>query len=146
MIKDAVKVWGAGAVLYVVIAACSASNDSSGGWVKNGGGGSSSFFDALSDPVPEAQAGEPQVNDETCTLTFQYSGMTQYYAEHLYPGKTRAQLALVRTLVNFPTNGSVLPGYASTASAQTYVDDGKVAVWCGSDAKASSYTVTFVLP
>ena len=145
MTKDVLRALLAGSVIYVVIAACSSSSDGGSGWVKNGGGGSS-FFDALTDPVPEAQAGEPQVADEPCSQTDQYSGQTFYYAEHLYPGKTRAQLALVHALLNFPASAGAMPGYASMSSAQTYVADGKVAVLCGYDSTVASYTATFVLP
>jgi hypothetical protein len=148
MMKDVAKAFAGGAVLYVVMAACSAS-DGGSGWVKNGasgggfGGAGGSFFDALTDPVPNAEAGEPQVAQEACDKTVPAGTQTMYYAEHLYPGKTKAELVLVHAFSDFNPDGSSLPGYSDLASSIMYVADGKVAVYCNME---PGHTATFVLP
>jgi hypothetical protein len=148
MMKDVAKAFAGGAVLYVVMAACSAS-DGGSGWVKNGasgggfGGAGGSLFDALTDPVPNAEAGEPQVAQEPCDKTTTYQTQTFYYAEHLYPGKTKTELLMVRAFADFTPGGTNLAGYVDAVSAQQYLADGKVAVYCGFEA---GHTATFVLP
>jgi hypothetical protein len=143
VIKDVLRVLGGGAVLYVVMAACSTSGDGNQGSGKEGNGGST-FFDALTDPVSDALAGEPQAADELCNKSYVHASSTFYYAEHLYPGKSKAQLAVVHAILT-PHSGDSLkpPDYSGIMAPRQYVEDGKVAVDCGSVADA---TVTFVMP
>jgi hypothetical protein len=132
-----------GAVIYVAMAACSASEDN-GTWRRTGasdsGTGGSSMWDALSDPVPNAEAGEPTYADEPCNKTFSFGGSSQGYAEHLYPGLTKNELTLVRVVMAWDP-GYAPPGYGYGTNTYTFVDDGKVAVSC-----TPGTTVTFVKP
>ena len=89
-----------------------------------------------------SEAGEPQVAQEPCDKTTTYQTQTYYYAEHQYPGKTKTELALVRAFTDFTPGAANLAEYVDVVSWQQYLADGKVAVYCGSEA---GHTATFVL-
>jgi len=141
-----------------------------GGGVGAGGmsqGGSSqdsglrdALADAITDPTPDADAAEPTGPtsfDEPCDIDIEYApGSHIFFADHAFPGKTKAELSAIRVVLTFdediakrsPTLAP--PGYFSETSAQLLLrDDGTVATWCGSGTSASSFiakTVTFVVP
>ncbi|AKV04570.1 hypothetical protein AKJ09_11233 [Labilithrix luteola] len=144
-------------MLYVVMAACGASDRAAGLAASNddGGGGGSvdaseivdAFVDSMTNPVGDAKADPlpPDVATEKCDKILKYGGVTDYYvAEHAYPGKTAAELALVHFTITAP---NYLEGYSLQFGSGGYVRDGSVAVMCDMvNGTPSTKTVTFVLP
>ncbi len=138
-----------GAALYLVMAACGAS-DRAGSVAADGGAVDAeqlvdAFVDGLVDPVPPANAETlpPDVATEPCNKILKYSGQDWYVAEHAYPGKTAAQLALVRGMAE----STALAGYTHTFSVLVSVRDGGAAAPCNSVLSGqSNLSMTFVLP
>lgn len=87
----------------------------------------------------------PDVADEPCSKMYVAGGATQLYAEHSYPGFTRDELTRVRALGHQMGGLPLAPGYEHT-NTETWVADGKVAVYCGDAAVPTFDTVRFILP
>lgn len=101
-------------------------------------------MDALVSPVPEAQAGPlpPDVVVEQCDKMGLTVGTTTYfYAEHAYPGKSKADLARVGVVVHLPGGSPALGHGYEDVVGSPYVKDGFAAFTC-----AQGQSVTFVLP
>src|SRR4029078_12218543 len=83
----------------------------------SGTGSDSSWLDALTDPVPEAEASSrPSVATDTCNFTVADGRPGFVWAVHAYPGKTVNDLSAVRAVAHIPDaptswSGSDLPGY-----------------------------------
>jgi hypothetical protein len=129
---------GGSIVTYVVVAACAGSANTTPG----GGGArdSGSLLDAMTNPVPDAMASPQTVAVEPCDKSYVYSGTTITYAEHLFPGKSMADLVSVTVI--YATTLGAPPGYANSTSHDTWIRDGAVFGACTPGAQS----VTFVLP
>lgn len=86
--------------------------------------------DAVSEPVPDAQAAPPEVKTVQC-LQSPPTGPDYRYAEQAYPGKTANELASVIAIANYPVGSTaVMPGYQRGRIGSLFVKDGYVAVYC----------------
>lgn len=155
-------------VLYVAMAACGApagsgragelststgaggtANGASGAGSQGSGGVLGGLVDAMTNPVADAHAAlPPDVATEPCNKRAHIgdSGIDYLYAEHAYPGKTKADLTALRQLGHLTSAYVVLPGYADIAGLGAYVRDGIAAVFCGSSQAPIYDTITFILP
>ena len=151
--KNALKMLGGAIVVYVVMAACGASSnhgdatsagDDDGSIGAELDGALAALGDAVTNPVGEAAAGPTAtVVTEPCNKTGTNLGGTSFpYAEHAFPGKTKADLATLSFTINEGKDIWTSPaGYQTVIGAGAWIKDGSVAVTC-----AATSTVTFVLP
>lgn len=109
---------------------------SPGDHIAPAGTGGRSVVDAMTDPVPTAEAAtvSTDIAVEDCKMV---NGVS--LAEHLYPGKSLADLAVVRAILHYPT--PLAPGYEN-ASAGALIRDGAAAMNCAGVIDR----VTFILP
>ena len=146
----ALKLVGGSVVVYLAVAACGsgarlvATNDAS---APQDSSIVDAIVDAVTDPVPEAQAGLPPiVAVEPCNKTFVISSTTWVYAEHAFPGKTKTDLASVQTLTHYlPGQMPAPPGYSEELGLP-WARDGYSAQLCGTQPTPSVDSVTFILP
>ena len=94
---------------------------------------------------------KPEMATEFCSHTFEDPGFgTTYYAEHVYPGSTMAELAGVVAVRSIDMIGHLPPEYTLTAGSASaaqavIIGDGKVAVRCMGQSPATT-SVIFVKP
>jgi hypothetical protein len=65
------------------------------------------------------------------------------YAEHAYPGRTKAELARAAAFISVADPTAVPSGYDSATMSYLLIRDGAVAAVCNN---AEGKTITFVLP
>lgn len=135
-----------GAAVYLVFAACG----SGGGAARRPGGDSSVGGSPPSSAIPDAQAQGANGTvsaTELCSKLSEPGPAQVRYAEHLFPGRTAIELTRI-VAVEHIVGGSLLgpaAGY-NLASSTTFVQDGKVAVFCGFTNQAQAVdSVTFLL-
>ena len=140
-VREIVRTLVSGCVVYVLMAACAGSEGAGRGGsgssaTAQGGGG---VWNTVTDPVADAQAGEPEVFTEKCDKKF---GNGMPYAEHTYSGKSLTDLATLVAIVHVgAADGSAPPGF-SDYTTYVWLADGRAAATCSSP----SDSVRFVLP
>ncbi len=142
--KRVIEAFGSGVVVYVIVAACGSGGggggplDASAGAAAGSGGTSpwdalsdSVSWDAVSDPVPDAHAAPPLVQEAPCDIPKVYFNSTYYFAELAFPGRSQQELSLARAYLR-PTQPLDLPasGYEWAAASDIFVKDGSVLVFC----------------
>ncbi len=144
--------------IYVVMAACSAAGTGSdtptgappGSPPPSGTAppGATSTT-GLTNPVPTASAAPgttPTAYVTNCDKTYSFGGFTWRYAQRDFVGATKADLASVVVLIDYPDTVNHPPGFNTVVTAP-YVKDGSVAYVCGLDSSSSTpSSITFVKP
>ncbi len=93
--------------------------------------------------------GAPEVQSVGCTTVETFGTQNYTFAVAFFPGRTAQELTKVRTQAALKPNLPTPFGFPDEANLRTFVDDGRVAAWCGpADANDESPTyssVTFIL-
>lgn len=106
-------------------------------------------FDAAVDSgiVDPSGPGAPDIADEPCNQSYTVGAVVYTFAEHVYPGKSAADLSTLHTIGHLAPGEQRIPGYdLRNVSTGTYIADGKAAVFCGPLSMPALSSVTFTLP
>ncbi len=91
------------------------------------GAGGSVVFDAVTEP---------------CDKSFTINNATYLFAEHQYPGASRAELAFIHAVGELAVDAVIPPGYQTAAIV--HPKDGAVSVVCGNQTAPFLTSVTFI--
>ncbi len=142
--KEVVRAVVGACAVYLAMAACSAHEQAGAAADHGAGQDAATGLDALTNPVPEAQAGPAgaDVAVEKCDKPGPMSGTSAtFYAEHAYPGKSVTDLARVTVVVHAAQPFPFAAGDYQDIVASPYVKSGAAAFPCG-----EGQSLTFVLP
>lgn len=144
--KEVLRAVVGACLVYGAMAACAAHEQAGAAGEPNVAQDGATTLDALTNPVPEAQAGPAaDVATEDCDKKHVSGATTYYFAEHAYPGKKLADLVGLRVTMHLDAEvASVGNGYLDSQQL-ALLKDGSAAVVCGTNTKPN-VTVTFTLP
>lgn len=140
-LRDVVRSTLGACFVYLLVAACSGAEDSLSS-EGSGGGHDGGVWDAVTDPVGDAQAGDPEVATEHCDKSFISGNTTFVYAEHSFAGRNLNDLGRAVAIRHDASGQTAFPPGYEHQLAGLWVAEGRVAAHC----QSPTDTITFVLP